>query len=303
MMQPSNEVLAQFDVRLIAPLGGRVNRHWLVEAQGEQFVLRQWGQSPLINDTSLNWDSISYEVRLVALLAELGWPVAATVAGPIEIAGHFWSLASFLPGDVLLSVDPIHGGREEQRTRGRLLAEFHAELVQVADLGQRPGWCRCEEILADPILDDVLAKNEQGRPEEVRILRWHLERARERIVELQPQNWPGVVVHGDFTPWNLRFTDGKLSGILDFELAHWDHRVGDFALSWRGKYDDVILGYDEVSPLALEEWALITPLWWAQLIQGACIDMQYGVVSDGWTINKLLLRSPLMGEDAEPFSA
>ena len=41
-----------------------------------------------------------------------------------------------------------------------------------------------------------------------------------------------MVVHGDFTPWNLRFQNGTLSGILDFELAHWDHRIGDFALSW-----------------------------------------------------------------------
>lgn len=301
-MQPSDEVLAQFDVRLIAPLGGRVNQHWLVEVQGEHLVLRCWGQSPLINDALLNLASIHYEVRLVACLAELGWPVAATVAGPIEIEGQLWSLAPFLPGDGPTSADPIHGGREEQRTRGRLLAEFHAGLAQVTDLGQRPGWRRCEEILADPTLDNVLAKNEQGQPEEVRILRWHLERARERLAELQPQ-WSGSVVHGDFTPWNLRFTDGRLSGILDFELAHWDHCVGDFALSWRGKYDDVILGYDEVSPLTPEEWALITPLWWAQLIQGACVDIQGGIVGDGWTISKLLLRSPLMGEDAAEYKA
>ncbi len=298
-MQPSDEVLAQFDVRLIAPLGGRVNQHWLVEVQGKQFVLRRWGQSPLISDTSLNWASISYEVRLVACLAEIGWPVAPTISGPTEMDGQVWSLAPFLPGDGQTSADPIHGGREEQRARGRLLAELHAGLAQVPELGQRPGWRRCEEILADTMLDDTLNKNERKRSEEVRVLRWHLERARERIAELQPENWPGTIVHGDFTPWNLRFIDGRLSGILDFELAHWDHRVGDFALSWRGKYDEVILGYDEVAPLAPEEWALITPLWWAQLIQGACVDMQRGIVSDGWTVNKLLLRSPLMGKDAE----
>jgi len=302
-MQPSGEVLTQFGVQLIAPLGGRVNQHWLVEAQGEQFVLRHWGQSPLINDTSLNWASINYEVRLVACLAELGWSVAPTVARPIEMGGQIWSLAPFLNGDIPIPANPIHGGREEQRARGHLLAEFHAGLAQVPNLGQRPGWRRCEEVLADPTLDTVLNANEQQRSEEVRVLRWHLERARERIAELQPENWPGTVVHGDFTPWNQRFIDGRLSGILDFELSHWDHRVGDFALSWRGKYDDVVLGYDEVAPLTPEEWALITPLWWAQLIQSACIDMQHGIVSDGWTTNKLLLRSPLMGRDAEAFRA
>ena len=48
---------------------------------------------------------------------------------------------------------------------------------------------------------------------------------------------PFVIAQGDFAPWNLRFQGGRLSGILDFELAHWDHRIADFALAWRGKYD------------------------------------------------------------------
>ncbi len=300
-MQPSEEVLAHFSVRLISPLGGRVNQHWLVEAQGEPLVLRRWGQSPLIHDASLNWAAISYEVRLLACLAELEWPVAPPVMGPLETGGHIWSVAPFLPGELPVIDNKIHGGHAEQRARGRLLAEFHAGLAEVPDLGQRPGWRRCGEILADPLLDTILNTNEQQRPEEVRILRWHWERACERIAELQPENWPGSIIHGDFTPWNLRFTGGRLSGILDFELAHWDHRIGDFALSWRGKYDDVILGYDEVSPLTPGEWALMTPLWWAQLIQGACLDMQHGIIGDDWAINKLLLRSSLMGKDAQAF--
>ena len=97
-----------------------------------------------------------------------------------------------------------------------------------------------------------MSENERERSEEVHVLRWHLKRARKRIAELQPETWPGIVIHGDWTPWNLRFVDGRLSGILDFELAHFDHRIGDFALSWRGKYDDVIHGYNEVSPLTPE---------------------------------------------------
>ncbi len=300
-MEPSAEVLALFGVRLVAPLGGRINQHWLVEAQGEQCVLRRWGQSPLLDDAALIDEAINYEVRLVEALAALGWPVAPLAAGPIKIAGQSWSLAPFLPGDVPAMNGNVHGGREEQRARGRLLAEFHAGMAQVPDLGQRPGWQRCEEIVADPALDGAFAQNERAHPEEVRILRWHLEQACEQIADLGIQSRPGSIVHGDWTPWNLRFTNGRLSGILDFELAHSDHRVGDFMLSWRGKYDDVVLGYDEVSPLEPAEWALITPLWWAQLIYLACLDMKAGVKNDDWIIGKLLLRSPLMGENAVEF--
>ena len=300
-MEPSDEVLALFGVRLVTPLGGRINRHWLVEAQGKQFVLRCWGRSPLFDDAVLHEESVRYEVRLVEALAALGWPVAPPVRGPTEIAGQRWSLAPFLPGAQPTMGRTVHGDREEQRARGRLLAEFHGGMAQVPDLGQRPGWRRCEQIVADPALDAVLAQNERERSEEVRILRWHLEQAREQVTGLALQDRPGIIVHGDFAPWNLRFTEGRLSGILDFELSHWDHRAGDFALSWRGKYDDVILGYDEVSPLEPEEWALMTPLWWAQLIHLACLDMKSGAEDDGWIVSKLLLRSPLMGRNAVKF--
>jgi aminoglycoside phosphotransferase (APT) family kinase protein len=54
------------------------------------------------------------------------------------------------------------------------------------------------------------------------------------------------VIHGDFTPWNLLFDGGRLTGVLDFEATHHTFQVADFALSWRGYHDDVLSGYDEV---------------------------------------------------------
>lgn len=89
--------------------------------------------------------------------------------------------------------------------------------------------------------------------------------------------------------------------MLDFELAHLDHRIADFALSWRGKYDAVIEGYHEVTPLSPEEWALLTPMWSAYLIEGACHDLASGSPDDGWTLRMLLRRSPLMGRDDVPY--
>lgn len=287
-IQPSDEILDRFDVRVLAALGGRFNQHWLVEASGERLVLRCWAQSA---------DDIDYELRLVAQVAALGWPVAPARDAPLELDGHFWSLARFLPGEPPAEKYSI----AEQRARGRLLAEFHASLAQLRGFGQRGAWRRCEQILGDPTLDQLLTDHERTRPEEIPILRWHLDRARARAAGLRLHERPGIVVHGDFAPWNLRFEQGRLSGILDFELAHWDHRIGDFALAWRGKYDDVIHGYVELSPLEPEEWELLTPLWWAFLIDCACQDMRNGIRDDGWTIRKLLQRSPLMGPDSAGF--
>jgi aminoglycoside phosphotransferase (APT) family kinase protein len=284
----SAEVLAHFGVQIVSPLGGRLNQHWLVEGQGERLVLRRWSSA---------LDDVAYEVRLMAALAARGWPVAAVIAEPIPLDGHIWSLAPFLPGEPPAVLNPA----DAQRARGRLLAAFHADLAQLEGFDQRAGWRRCEAILADTTLDQLLADNERAQPEEIGILRWHLERARLRATALALHTRTGLLIHGDFTPWNLRFHDGRLSGILDFELAHWDHRVAEFALAWRGVYDAVIAGYSEVSPLEPEEWAALTPIWWAWLIEGACHDLRRGIRADGWTRKMLLRRSPLMGPDAAPF--
>ncbi len=294
-MGPSIEILETFGVRVIAPLGGRINQHWFVTGQGEWLVLRRW--APPSDSKAAMLADIDYELRLLARVAALGWPVASAIAGPMERDGHVWCLFPFLPGDPPSDTDPL----AEQRVRGRLLAAFHADLARLEGFGQRGEWRRCEEILSDPALDRVLAEHEAERAEEVRMLRWHLDRARERIAGIRPQDRPGIVIHGDFTPWNLRFRDGILTGILDFELAHRDHRIGEFALSWRGKHDAVIHGYAEVSPLEPEEWELLTPMWWAFLIEGACREIVKGTQDDGWLANHLLRRSPLMGRDAVPF--
>ena len=287
-MQPPDEVLKTLGVMVVAPLGGRLNQHWLVNYRGDQLVLRLWVKPR---------SDIAYELRLLSDIAALGWPVASATESPIEFDGQMWCLFPFLPGDP----PSVENRIAEQRARGRLLAEFHADLAQLGERGQREDWRLCEEILEDTHLDHVLAEHERERPEEVRILQWHLERSRERMVILQPHVRSGMLIHGDFTPWNLRYSGGRLSGILDFELAHWDHRVGDFALSWRGKYDAIIHGYSEVSPLEAEEWELLTPMWWAGLIECACRHLAAGTHDDGWIMQSLLRRSPLMGPDALEF--
>ena len=173
-----------------------------------------------------------------------------------------------------------------------MLARFHADLARLADIGQRGDWRRGEAILA---------AHEDEHTDKVRLLRWHLAHARVRFAALRPHALPNIIVHGDFTAWNLRFRGGELSGILDFELAYRDHRVADFALAWRGHYDAIIHGYDAAAPLAPEEWALLRPLWWTFLIDLACRELALGIPDDGWTTKQLLRRSPLMGRDTPAY--
>ena len=52
--------------------------------------------------------------------------------------------------------------------------------------------------------------------------------------------------------------------MLDFDAAHLDLRVADFALSWRGQHGDLIRDYEEWSPLEPVEWA-VRHFWRANL--------------------------------------
>jgi aminoglycoside phosphotransferase (APT) family kinase protein len=189
---PSDALLARFGVHIVETMGGRLNQHWLVAARGERLVLRRWAGSR---------DDAAYEFRLLTRIAALGWPVAPAIGEPIVGDGATWSLFPYLPGAPCSDADP----RAEQRARGRLLARLHADLARLTDVGQRGTWRRCETILADPALDRILAENERERADEARLLRWHLAHARERIAGLRPHELPDTIVHGDFTPWNLRF--------------------------------------------------------------------------------------------------
>lgn len=165
-----------------------------------------------------------------------------------------------------------------------------------------------DEVVASATLDSALAYYATVFPEDARVMQWHVERSRLAFGE-GGVALPQAVIHGDFAPWNLHFTDGELTGIVDFDLAHLNYRIADFALSWRGKYDDVVRGFNDVTPLTDAEWALLTPVRWAWImwfVEDDIDDMRTGREQPRrleWVVDQLLRRSPLMGPDAEPYRA
>jgi Ser/Thr protein kinase RdoA (MazF antagonist) len=283
---PPPEVLERLKIVGIERyLGGRANFHWLARGKDNiPCVLRRW---------SSDLENARYEHRVMEDLwiRTDRWPTPYCGEDPVEIEGTVWSRCRYLRGEPA----PDRNSEREQLQRGRLMAQFHQVLKQMRP-PQRPGWRRCEQILTDPEIDPLLAAHEGTRPEAVHVLRIHLEEARRRVEGLDLPRRRIQLIHGDFAPWNLLFVDGDLSGVLDFEMAHLDHRVMEFAHSWRGRYDDVIRGYDEVSPLSPEEWRMIVPVWWALLVEIGCRLLREGQPVDSWIIAKLKERSPMMVE-------
>ena len=181
----------------------------------------------------------------------------------MDHAGCTWCLLTKLPG-----VSNTVRDRDEQRRRGRLLAELHESTNDLADLGQRTGFLFPDATLSDPSLMAAIKKYEAVRPDVGYILRWYIERAIEQLTPLDLESADKLVLHSDFIAPNILYDDDELSGILDFEATHLNVRVADFALSWRGCYDEVIHGYEEVRKLNDVDWQLLVPTFWSWLFMG-----------------------------------
>ncbi|MGQ0431497.1 MAG: phosphotransferase enzyme family protein [Microthrixaceae bacterium] len=274
--------------------GASENQHWLVRRGDSPAVLRRVAHA--------STRGLSYELTVLRELDRRGWPIPVPLTEPVDVDGHTWVLYSWLPG-----TSPTQEDCHAQRERGRLLARLHGDLAEIVDLGQRDGWQMAHEVVADPSLDELLPKFERIYPTEGHLLRWHARRSRELLAELPVAEAARTVVHGDLAPWNLLFEGDALSGIVDFDIVHLDLTVAEFACSWRGKYDEVIHGYNEVRPLTDLDRVLLTPVFWAWLFIGVADDLR-DIVSGAatldrlaWMMSKLPLRTPAMGPNAVPY--
>jgi aminoglycoside phosphotransferase (APT) family kinase protein len=290
------EILKTWQLRPVIELkGGFQNQHWLVETMtGRALVLRRYKEKHL--------PDLDYEFAVMRHLCELGWPVPELVAAPLEHGGRTWCLFTLLPGDKTSAT-----GSGEERRRGRLLAELHQTLKGLTDPGQRRHFLLPNALACDPSLFEAIKRVETVQPEEGYVLRWHLERAAERLATLDIEGAEKLVLHGDFVARNLLFADGgELSGILDFEITHLNVRVADFAMSWRGCYDEVIHGYEEVHPLDELDRHLLVPTFWSWLFMGikdlleSMSDEQLQQVDFSWHIKQLSRRSALFGDMGLP---
>lgn len=279
--QVPEEVLSAFGLaganqRLFAD--GNVNRHWRVEATARTVVVRRYG-------VPRGMASIAWEQQLMAFAAAKGWP--APVAEPclpgaiaFEFEGRAWTCHRFLEGEAGPGETPA-----SRRIMGRLLGRLHKDLSGFEVGGQRPAFGKTWELdvmveaAGAGSFNALLAAFGREFPELAATIR----RQRYRnLRELSRLHYPDLAdhpIHGDFSPRNLLFKDGQLTGLLDFDFARQDARLCDLApllmpfqpLEPRlaaALFD----GYQSVRRLSEAEWDLLPALvrasllWWVALL-------------------------------------
>ena len=85
--------------------------------------------------------------------------------------------------------------------------------------------------------------------------------AKELVREHDLLGLPQTIVHGDFASWNLHFgDDGRLAGVIDFDLCHLDSRVWELVIA--RVEPELLDGYQRAAAdrLAEYELAAIEPL-------------------------------------------
>jgi aminoglycoside phosphotransferase (APT) family kinase protein len=300
---PDPEVCAGWRLTPGPVLGDRVSGTWEATRDGATFVIKHFG--------STVYPDWRYVLRVAAALRAQGWPTPEPAEEPMIGPGGAWVLFHRLPGR---AVTPAGADRAvEERARGRLLARFHAAAAATGIADQRGGFTGPAELVGDPELDRWLRAHEVARPDEGRVLRAYRDAAVAWFADNPAPDAPRSVIHGDFTPWNLLFDGGRLTGVLDFEATHHTFQVADFALSWRGYHDNVLRGYDEVRTLSELEWRLVRPVFWAWLFLGVkdLLATHYGGAGRGagppprleWQLRHLRAHSPLLAEKSDVAAA
>lgn len=252
--------------------GSTMNRHWAVEAPGSRLVLRRY--SPLRTRPAVEW-----EQALVSHAANKGWPApvpAASTTGETLVAsdGHLWAAMPFLEGAPVESSGPA-----AYRILGRLLGRLHRDLGDFPAEGQRPGVGKTWEldVLVEPAgggtfnaLLSALARDHAELAAKVRRQRY---RNLRELARLHYPDLPDHPIHGDFHRSNLLFTDGELTGLLDFDQCRLDALACDIApllvpFQPLEPRDAAALldGYQAVRPLSEAEWAILPALGRASLL-------------------------------------
>lgn len=250
--------------------GGATMESWRFEADGEPFVLRRAPSMSFLEDRPFGHDTEAAIIRAAGAEGVRAPEVVVELKGEDGIGSGFVMRA--LPG----TPDPRAILRMDKPER--LLAECAAQLAHIHGIARK-------DVPADvPVMNygEAIEKlreqfEEAGgdRPILALGLKW-LEDNCTAPVE-------SVLNHGDFRLGNLLVEEGRLTGVLDWELAHFGDWHEDLAFGcmpvWRfgayerpalglGSLEDYFAAYEAaggrpVDPARFRFWTIYRMVWWA----------------------------------------
>lgn len=209
--------------RDVRPGSGTANASAIVDALRGRLMLRRRNPRYARED----WARFDHAL-LVHLVAD-GLPVPRAVAGEtgrawLDEGGALYELFEFIEGRQHREGDP-----RELSAAGETLADLHLSAARFQPPMDKP-WPRFHDPKdLPPWLQPLLAET---CGEEAAVLREALEIAvalAERLPDRAYRSLPQTVVQGDYHPGNLKFRDGCVVGVFDWDWASRQPRMVDVA--------------------------------------------------------------------------
>ncbi|EDL49133.1 phosphotransferase [Erythrobacter sp. SD-21] len=257
-------------VRLRRLTGGATMESWRFEADGEAFVLRRAPSPAFMEERPFGHPTEAAIIRAAKAAGVTAPEVLVELQKSDGIGSGFVMRA--LPGTpdpraILASASPAQLVQQAAQDLARIHSIGAADLpADVPTLDYREGVEKLREQFEEAGGD---------RPIIALGLRW--------LLDNLPEPVEPVLNHGDFRLGNLLVEDSQLTGVLDWELAHFGDWHEDLAFGcmpvWRfGAYDKPALGLgslDEyfaayeavggrpVDPERFRFWTVYRTVWWA----------------------------------------
>jgi aminoglycoside phosphotransferase (APT) family kinase protein len=256
--------------------GGAVMESWRFEAGGEPFVLRRAPSLAFMEGRPYG-HAIEAALIEAARLADVTAPEVVAVLEEADGLGSGFVMRA-LPGTadpkIILACDDPAG---LLRQAARDLARIHS--LRQSDVPDGVPVMDYRAAIAD--LKQQFMDAGGDRPIIALGLRW--------LEDNCPSEVEPVLNHGDYRMGNLLIVDSHLTGVLDWEIAHFGDPHEDLAFGcmavWRfarydrpamglGSIEDYIAAYEaeagiKVDPARFRFWTIYRTVWWAM----GCLKM------------------------------
>lgn len=250
--------------------GGATMESWRFSSGGEDYVLRRAPSLAFIADRPLSHAGEAAVIE-AARAAGVTAPEVLTVLQPDDAIGSGFIMRA-LPGTpdpkAILSME---GAEAILREVARDLARIHS--LKREDLPAEVPGMDYRAAIADLRAQFVAAGGD--RPIIALGLKW--------MEDNCPDRCPPVLNHGDYRMGNILCADGHLTGVLDWELAHFGDPHEDLAFGcmavWRfarydrpalglGSLEDYFAAYEAESGRTIDlarfrYWLVHRTVWWA----------------------------------------
>ncbi len=226
------QVLSHYDIGVIhqaKPLsaGNRRAPKMVVTSERGQFLLkrRPKGKDDLYH--------VAFAHAIQSRLSEMEFPLAPLVATCDEkntilhLNNRIYELFEFVTGS------RYDGSAEATADTGQQLASFHRDLADFAQEWKPPGGSFHDSSIVRIHLKTTGTEKAAGRDKKLNrtaeALMAIYNTSSVRVSELGFDSWPEQIVHGDWHPGNMLFSNHRLTAVLDFDSVKIASPVTDLA--------------------------------------------------------------------------